>query len=161
MDSEFKALESAVQAVDGEIRQELLSPTAPDFLDIVKKVPKKDGAKLCVSLAYTLGTLYYTLLKAHGEPTKGHSISEELDRVKAKYVEVQQFVEDKPREPIKTKEGATVEETVRRRSLEMASSSDATTGILKAKVAKKVKMVKKAATKPPVGKKVHTKKKKK
>ena len=121
MEEEFGALKSAVGSVDGEVRKTLLDGGAP-FHEVLGTAPKKEGAKLCVSLAYTLGTLYYTLLRAHGESTKEHGISEELDRIKSKFVAVQKY---QPKEQVEGGEGEdeTTEETLRKRSLEMARTS--------------------------------------
>ena len=60
--------------------------------DLTDKLNSVENAKLNVSLAYTLGSLYFTLLRSKGKLTEKHNIKDELMRIK-KHVEKIKAVE--------------------------------------------------------------------
>ena len=89
MDEELTALDTAIEFVDKTVRKTSIGEDkSVPFHEVIKGAPAIEAAKVSVSLAYTLGTLYYTMLRAHGESAKDHSITEELQRIKTRFVQV-------------------------------------------------------------------------
>eukprot|EP00040_Diaphanoeca_grandis_P038982 m.257867 g.257867 ORF g.257867 m.257867 type:complete len:177 (+) comp35795_c0_seq1:180-710(+) len=72
------AIDAAVTEVENKITPLLNTPLNKLRLQL----PPIDAAKLDISLAYTLNSLFWMYLCAQGESPKDHPVKEELDRIR-------------------------------------------------------------------------------
>ena len=117
-------LEKNIENVESELEKTLFKTSLKEKLT---NAPIKTAAQTKVSLAYTMATLYYILLRAHGEDTKTHGINLELERIKKSFVEVSKFSKKRQAKPVDSTVVSTTD-LLRERSKEMASAGSGSRG---------------------------------